>query len=62
MSKKKYLVEDHADLQYYLDTNDAKEVEVLDIDEVYNDFIESEEYRLLDYLKANNLLIVKIIE
>lgn len=62
---KKYLIEnakDYGGMSLEVFKEDAKEVEVLDADEVYTDFIESEEYRLLDYLKANKYLIVKIIE
>lgn len=41
---------------------DAKEVEVLDIDEVYQDAVKSGYMTITQYLKANKYLIVKIIE
>lgn len=65
MSKKKYLVEDHPVLQYYFDTNYAKEVEVLDeksIDQIGFTYDNESSLLLSEILKANKYLIVKIIE
>lgn len=62
---KKYLIEnakDYGGMSLEVFKEDAKEVEVLDINEVYNEYIESAEYRFLDYIKANNLQIIKIID
>jgi len=64
---KKYLIDDFEEFKgsYIFDKQDAKEVEVLDIDEqlevVEDDYLTSH-LNLPNYLKANKYLIVKIIE
>ena len=41
---------------------DAKEVEVLDIDKLYSEYVEGVEFRFSDHIKAYNLQIIKIKE
>jgi len=58
---KKYLIDESELGEYYIEANEYKEVEVLDINAV---IVESATIgiRLHEYIKENNLLIVKIIE
>jgi len=66
MSKKHYLVEGKEMFAWrnteIFQKSDAKEVEVLDIDEVYQDAVKSGYMTITQYLKANKYLIVKIVE
>lgn len=71
MSKKYYLLpqENVGDLDRQrtgfnsgFDEDDAKEVEVLDIGQAYQEAVKSGYMTITQYLKANKYLIVKIIE
>ena len=62
---KKYLIEnakDYGGMSLEVFKEDAKEVEVLDIDEVYQLAVVSGYMTITQYLKANKYLIVKIVE
>lgn len=61
---KKYLIDDFEELKgsYIFDKQDAKEVEVLDWDEVEVKFRQSKFLTFRQFASSNNLQIIKIVE